>query len=197
MTAEEAIQAVIDALDAANVPFMIVGSLSSSYYGKPRSTADADFVVQLEGRSVRDVTNRLGNRFELDPQMSFETVTGTIRYVIRVRDIAFKIELFALSDDDYDQERFRRRVSCRYLDRPAFVASAEDVIVMKLRWMKNAGRRKDEDDIRNVMRFKRRSLDWSYLEEWCGRHGTLSLLNQVRAEVEREAMSENPLRNKP
>jgi len=29
------------------IPYMLVGSFSSNYYGRPRSTRDADFVVVL------------------------------------------------------------------------------------------------------------------------------------------------------
>jgi hypothetical protein len=47
MTPQEATAAVIDAIDALQIPYMLVGSLSCNYYMIPRSTQDADFVVQL------------------------------------------------------------------------------------------------------------------------------------------------------
>jgi len=37
--------AVFAALDAAHIPNMLVGSLASNFHGIPRSTRDADFVV--------------------------------------------------------------------------------------------------------------------------------------------------------
>jgi len=49
VTADEALVAVLDALDAAGIPFMLVGSLASNFHGIPRSTRDADFVVELAG----------------------------------------------------------------------------------------------------------------------------------------------------
>lgn len=45
MTADEAAVAVIDALDRARIPFMIVGSLASNFHGIPRATRDADFLI--------------------------------------------------------------------------------------------------------------------------------------------------------
>jgi hypothetical protein len=50
---------------------------------------------------------------------------------------------------------------------------------MKLRWF----RRKDRDDIRNVMAVQHGRLDWPYIESWCQRHGTLALMDEIRRSV--------------
>ena len=53
MTGNEATLAVIDALEACSIPYMLVGSYSSNVYGVERSTQDADFVVDWRrGRSA-------------------------------------------------------------------------------------------------------------------------------------------------
>ena len=43
---------VVDALNAEQIPYLLVGSFSSNFYGIPRSTKDADFVIELSGKSV-------------------------------------------------------------------------------------------------------------------------------------------------
>ena len=47
VTELEVVIAVVKALESVRIPYMIVGSFSSNAYGIPRSTKDADFVVQL------------------------------------------------------------------------------------------------------------------------------------------------------
>ena len=47
MTGDEAVLAVIEALEGLGVGYMLVGSLSSNFYGIPRATQDADFVIQF------------------------------------------------------------------------------------------------------------------------------------------------------
>src|SRR5437016_6229362 len=101
---------VANALSASAIPYLITGSFASNYYGIPRSTKDADFVVQLGSALGQEFGQRLGEKFILDPQLSFETVTGTYRQYVRHRRSKFKIELFLLSLDEHDQERFRRRI---------------------------------------------------------------------------------------
>jgi hypothetical protein len=175
---------VIDALEAASVPYMITGSLATNLYGIIRSTKDADFVIQLGDRPVADITRRLP-QFKLEPQMSFETITSTTRYRLKHAGSEFLIELFLLSDDAHDQERFRRRRRAKFDDRDAWAATAEDAIITKLRWSRRGHRAKDLDDARDVLAVQGDSLDLPYLEGWCAKHGTLELLNRVRAEIPR------------
>jgi hypothetical protein len=183
MTSNQATVAVIEALESLGIPYMVVGSLSSNYYGVARSTHDADFVVHLESASIGQVMQRIGPGLRLDSQMSFETVTGTSKYVLTLPDDRFKIELFLLSDDLHDQQRFARRRRGVTAGRETFVPTAEDVIIMKLRWSLRVARTKDIDDVRNVLAVQRNALDWEYLHHWCDIHGTRKLLDDLRASL--------------
>jgi hypothetical protein len=58
------------------------------------------------------------------------------------------------------------------------------VIVQKLRWSRGARRSKDFDDVVAVMAVQGEAkLDWSYIESWCGEHGTLDLLAEAKSEA--------------
>jgi hypothetical protein len=167
---------VADALEASSIPYLLSGSFASNYYGIPRSTNDADFVLQLERAAGAEFTAQLGEEFALDPQLSFETNTGTFRQMLRHRKSAFKVELFLLSADAHDQSRFQRRRPVALFERRLWLPSPEDVIVTKLRW----ARPKDKDDVRDVISVQRDRLDWGYIEHWCKLHGTLVLASDIR-----------------
>jgi hypothetical protein len=182
MTSDEAVLAVIQVLDDIKLPYMLVGSFSSNYYGVARSTKDADFVVQVGDRAVRDVTDRLGPDFQLDPQMYFETVTMTTPQVVTAAATPFRIEFFHLSDEAHDLERFQRRRRANLLGRAVWLPTAEDVIITKLRWAR--GRHsKDGDDVRNVIALQGDHIDWDYVHSWCDRHGTRELLDEIRRSI--------------
>ena len=170
---------VADALSASGISYMLAGSFSSNYSGIPRSTKDADFVVELRGGVGADFMTQLGADFKADPQLSFETNTGTYRQLIQHDQSPFKVELFLLSNDPHDQERFRRRVKIDVFERQLWLPTPEDVIVMKLRW----ARARDKDDVRAVMGVQRGKLDWTYIEQWCDRHGTRTRLEEIRRTV--------------
>lgn len=183
MLSHEAVIAALDVLERTGTPCMIVGSLSCNVYAIPRSTQDADFVIQLKPGGEKVLLEELGKVFRIEPQMGFETVTGTTRFVAESTETAFKIELFLLSDDPHDQQRFARRRRLNVLGREAFVASPEDVVVTKLRWSRQGRRAKDLDDIRNVIAAQRNNLDWDYIHAWCDKLGTRELLEQVRRSI--------------
>ena len=140
MTIDDVALQVSEALGAAGVPFMLVGGFSSNYHGIPRSTKDADFVVQLSAPLNEAFARTLGPEFEAEPQLSFETNTGTQRQEFRVTGTLFKVEVFRLSEDAHDQERFLRRIPVTVDGRQVFFPTAEDVIIWKLRWARRDGR---------------------------------------------------------
>lgn len=186
MEGDQAVVAVIDVLDALNIEYMVVGSLSSNFYGVPRSTEDADIVVMLDKASLADVMRRLGPEFRLEPQASFETITMTTRHILRVPASGFTIELFQLSDNEHDRERFRRRRPVSLHERKVFLPAAEDVIVTKLYWALMRGHPKDREDVRDVIAVQNEQLDWNYINSWADRQGTRALLDLIRQEIPRE-----------
>jgi predicted nucleotidyltransferase len=179
MMVDDVMLRVVDALNRANVPYMLVGAFSSNYHGIPRLTEDVDLVIQLSTPLTAEFGRFLGQDFEADPQLSFETNTGTQRQEFFVKDTSFKVELFRLSDDAFDKMRFQRRKPVETLGRKIWMPTAEDVIVMKLRWARN----KDKEDVKDVMYVQRQNLDWHYIENWCKQHGSLGLMQQIRQSV--------------
>jgi hypothetical protein len=98
---------------------------------------------------------------------------------MRVSGLQYKVELFLLSDDAYDRERFRRRTRVQMLGQDAYLPTVEDAIVQKVLWGRRASRRKDLDDIEKVIALRRQEIDWTYVYGWCDRHGSRELLEEV------------------
>ncbi len=183
MESEQIAIDIIDALEAASIPYMLVGSLSVNCYAPPRSTQDADFVIHIVDRSINALMKQLGPEYSLDPQMGFETVTATMRYIVKVQGSLFKIELFLLSDDPHDRARFDRRTRVAIQDRDSYVATLEDVLVTKLRWSKGGRRVKDVTDVSNIIRENYAEIDWAYVDHWCAEHDTLELKTSIVQEL--------------
>lgn len=182
----DATRKVIAALEELGIPYMVVGGLSSMAYGNPRTTKDADIVLAVDGRGLDSLADKLGDEFSLDPQGSFEMVTGMSRYHLRVPSVRFEIELFLLSDDAHDRARFERRrpFPSRQLGARTMIPTAEDVIIVKLRWYAIAKRGKDGDDIKDIIGvLGDDALDWDYIHRWTAEHGTRALLDEIRASI--------------
>jgi hypothetical protein len=181
MSSVDALAAVIEALEACQIEYMIVGALSVNAYAVSRSTKDADIVLSLQPHQLTELTQRLGSEFQFDPQQMFETLTGSIRNVLTYRPTGFQIELFRLnSRNEHHVERFRRRCRqfLREIDREVWLPTVEDVVIQKLRWQ----RRHDLDDVVNVLRVSGDKIDWKYLRSWTAKHGTDALLDSLLQE---------------
>jgi hypothetical protein len=138
-------------------------------------------VVQLEATAFDAFARALPSNLELDPQVSFETITGSRRYILKLTGSDFRIELFILGDDAHHRERFarRRRQPMSELGCDAWVARAEDMIIQKLRWFRD----KDRDDLRSMIAVQAEALDWPYIESWADSHGTRGRLEEIRSTI--------------
>jgi hypothetical protein len=179
VTANDIVLHFISAFDQLCIPYMIVGSYSSNVYGRPRSTQDADFVLQLSGDPIPALAKVLGSDFRIDPQMSFESVTGTMRYIASHTGSAFKVEMFLLTGDPHDAARFQRRQLVDFEGRRVWLPTAEDVVVTKLRWSKGGNRSKDVEDVRQVLLLQSKTLDFQYIRKWSDEHGTRELFERL------------------
>jgi hypothetical protein len=67
----------------------------------------------------------------------------------------------------FSREAFARRTPIRLLDGAVFFASAEDTIVAKLEWSKQAGgSERQRRDVAGILAASGDTLDRPYLERW-------------------------------
>ena len=81
MVQDNVFSTVLDALNTLGIPYMIVGSYASNYWGRPRMTHDADLVVELSIDQVPGLAQRLSDEFyapDFVIQEATETLTPSI-----------------------------------------------------------------------------------------------------------------------
>lgn len=178
MNSSEGTEFVAATLNRLGVPFLIVGSFSSNIYTAPRSTLDADFVIETDDQ-IAALRDAIAPEFTMNPQVGFETKLMTTKYEFFQKSTDFKVEVFVLSDDPHDRLRFTRRFSRKRGGVELFFPHAEDVIVQKLRW----GRKKDQLDVTAIIRARHDKLDWSFIRNWAEQHGTTELLELLKSEA--------------
>lgn len=181
MSPGEAVRTTLEALQEAGISHLVTGGLAANLHSFSRVTKDADIVIEMEPRAFAKFANLLPESLELDEQISFETITGSRRQVIALRGSPYRIELFLLGSDPHHQERFQRRIlrAVPELECAAWVATAEDMVIQKLRW----NRDKDRDDARNILAVQGDALDFAFIERWCAEHGTLERLHEMRRSI--------------
>ncbi|MEX0777162.1 MAG: DUF6036 family nucleotidyltransferase [Phycisphaeraceae bacterium] len=175
----KAVQSLIEAMESLSVDYLVVGSLASSHYGLNRSTEDADLLIRATPEQIAQLRARTTPPWQWAPQTAFDPVTGKTRHLLHLGNSTFKAELFELEENPFDLSRMSRKLLRTAGGRKRFVQSPEDVIVQKLRWYKALKRRKDLDDLHQVILAQNDRLDWDYIHKWTERLGLANTLKQV------------------
>lgn len=173
-----------EAMERAQVPYFLGGSLASSLQGEPRSTNDIDFVLELRAPQVRPLIDALGAGFDVDEEALGEAVSRRSSWNIFHLPSLTKVDLFMLRQGPFDASEFarRRRVVLTAEGRGLYIKSPEDSVLRKLLWFRDGGELSTAQwrDIVQVLRISGPKLDTAYLQEWAGSLGVVELLTRAR-----------------
>lgn len=164
--------------NSAGIDYMFTGALAASYYGRPRTTMDADIVVRIssKGRTRDEFVSALkeaGAQFDE-------------RKIGLAFDSGFKIVMFRDSRSPFTLDTIlsRRKLDKRpgtMLSLPTFYQAPEELILAKLRRLKATVPRerafKDEEDVKAILKFTK--VDVNGLKRKACRNSTLSILEDI------------------
>lgn len=179
MSAADLLREVVQALDDAGIPHMLVGSFASTAHGAPRSTQDIDIVI--------DPTAEALDRFvgALDPTRIY--VEPSTQRALAERDqfnlidltTTWKVDLIIRKDRPFSRSEFDRRVRTTILGVDVYQATAEDTVLAKLEWAMG-GSDRQVADAAGVLAVGGDTLDDDYLDRWAAELGVVDLLARAR-----------------
>lgn len=155
-------------LDRLNVPFMLTGSLASSFLGEPRATHDIDMVVDLACAQVDSLLAEFPPpHYYVSREAAIEAVDRRGMFNVVDTEEGDKVDFWLLTDEAFDRSRFERRQRVQIEGVSVDVSSPEDTILMKLRWSRDSGgsERQLRDAI-GVYEVQHGALDRVYIEHW-------------------------------
>ncbi len=154
-------------LDKAGVPYMVTGSLASTYYGPPRTTQDIDIVVALTLPRLRALVPLLPeDRYYLSEAAGLDALRRQGQFNVIDLETGWKADLIVRKRRAWSQEEFDCKRQARLLGVDVYVASPEDIVLAKLEWSKRPGSERQLSDVQGVLDSLGEELDWRYLERW-------------------------------
>lgn len=181
MNATEALKRIAAILDAAHIPYMLVGSYASSHYGALRSTKDLDLVIAAIPTQLRNLIDLLpASEYYRDLQMAMDAYRERSMFNVLDMVTGFKIDLIFVKSGDFDQEAFRRRTLETIGGNPISVSTPEDVVIAKLEWARQGQSLRQIEDVVGVIKAEWEAMDKTYLKSWVKKLGLSSQWNDAR-----------------
>jgi len=181
---QEALFDLVRLLERLGIPYMVSGSVASSYHGRPRLTHDADIVVDPTSDQLDALVQSLIDAgLYVDGARARDALRRRLQFNVIDPRTAFKIDLIVRKDRPFSREELERRQAVDLSPgvRVA-IASPEDTILSKLEWARKVGRsEKQIDDAAGVLAVNP-GIDRAYVERWAGELGVLGLWQEISGE---------------
>jgi hypothetical protein len=179
VTFGELLADVIGRLERAGIPYMITGSLASTFHGEPRATRDVDIVIDPSpGALDRLVDDLRDGGFYVDRDAAEDALRDRTQFNA-IGDAAAKVDFIIRRDRPFSVEEFGRRRQVELLGSTGFIASVEDVILAKLEWAAATGSERQIRDVAAMVAVSGDALDAEYLRTWSERLGVAPALRGV------------------
>jgi len=174
---------VIAVLDQLGIDYFVGGSIASALHGEPRYTQVADLVVRLRESHVERLVASLHEHFYVSDTALREAIRRRTSANLVHFESAFKVDLMISKERSFEKSCFQRRMLLPAGAHQFWVASPEDMVLVKLEWFRLGGEI-SEKQWRDVLALLLTSADdRGYLSEWSGQLGVDDLLRKAWAEI--------------
>lgn len=183
MNIEATLQNVLSRLDQCGLAYMITGSFASNMHGVPRTTYDADVVIEHDPKAIEKFVQNLGTSCYVSLEAVREAVRMRSMFNVVHLETGLKIDFIIKKARSFSQEEFSRRESASFLGQLRWFATPEDVILAKLERPKLGDSERQFQDALNVAKVQDKELDRAYLERWSRELGVHELLHRLFREL--------------
>jgi hypothetical protein len=172
LTPEEIVRRVIEALEVAGVPYMLTGSLASSYHGIPRTTQDIDVVIAPTAEQLGPLLREFaGPEYYVGTSAPREALARRGQFNVIHSPSGWKIDFIMRKKRPFSDKEFERRMSVDLFGATLFITSAEDALVSKLEWAKLGESERQIEDAAGILSAQGEHLDRNYVEHWVSQLG--------------------------
>ena len=178
---------VIRALNEIGVQYMLTGSVASNFYGQPRLTHDVDLAVALTFGQIKALSSKYpAPRYYLSEDAAVEAVKTRAMFNLIDSETGLKADFWILDEDDaLKSSAFRRRRQAVVLGQKTFIATPEDIILLKLDWHRQGVETTVQfKDALTVFEIQRNDLDMDYLRSMAQSVGLAELLANLESQAE-------------
>jgi hypothetical protein len=145
---------VVARFDRANIPYFLVGSLATLYYGRPRFTQDVGLVARINARQISKFEGLLPlEEYYCPPrEILHDEVIRRGSFNLIHQNSGIKVDIVLDKDTEFYASEFTRRKKIEIAPGiEVFIASPEDLILKKLDFYREGQSEKYLLDIRDIL----------------------------------------------
>ena len=157
---------IISALDQAHIPYMLSGSISSSFHGHPRATNDADLILDPTEKQLLTFINSLGPDYYLIKDTALQALKDRSMFNIIGIQSGWKADLIIRKKRPFSKIEFDRRINAKIMGIDLWTLTPEDAILSKLEWSQAAQSQRQFQDALGIAIVQAQNLDLDYLRQW-------------------------------
>jgi hypothetical protein len=156
---------ITKALDDAEIPFMVSGSMALIVYTVPRMTRDIDIVIELKRDDIERFCAIFKEGYYIDPLTVQEEVERKGMFNVIDYETGYKVDFMVKKNNFYRETEFERRVRGIVLGCETWLVTLEDLVISKLVWIQELQSDRQISDIKNLL--ENPSIDMPYIHYWC------------------------------
>ena len=168
MGERDIIALLVQLFEEYNITYILTGSFACSFWGHPRATHDVDFVVEINSpqkAKILSLLSKLGKQFEVDLSAAETAIDHRGQFNIFYPDILLKIDFWVAKNNEFEKNKFKRRVFVKLFKKNVAIVTAEDLILTKLSWVKQVYSERHFRDCVGILEVQKGKLDEKYLHE--------------------------------
>ena len=168
--------------ESINIDYYVNRGVASSIHGEPRSTRDLDLVIEVKPNQIDLLVKTLEASGYYCPAGAVEDLhcgLGNMLNITHTETIA-NADIYIKDNSPYSISQMNRKILIDVEEIPVFwIASAEDIILQKLRWGKGSKSEKQWRDVLGIIKLQSKNLDYGYLTEWAENLDLVADLSEV------------------
>ena len=155
----KAFESVIDFLNKNHIPYMVIGGMANSIWGRVRATHDADFKVGID-MPLADFRRMVLEHFPArQTNIPAQKLSPHIVHIWATPDVPADLLVCIF---DYERQAIDRATEMILDGVPARVCTAEDLLIHKV----VASRGNDWRDVEGILIRQKNNLDMKYVRHW-------------------------------
>ena len=170
MSLGDLLASTVKMLEAEGIPYMLTGSIASSFYGEPRATRDIDVVIDPTPAGLEGLVSRLLQR---GAYVDAEAAQAALRERTQFNAVAgdVKVDFVVRGERPFSKAEFERRNRVQLPGMVAAMVSVEDLIIVKLELAAATGSERQRRDVEGMVAIAGTALDRGYVEGWAAKLG--------------------------